>query len=101
MKNLINYIVGFLSCVLMFGFFFFGTPKQKVKKVQTETYVCNTSGLAKSWIDKKVKEGFHVQYLIGQPVSVAVAFDGKQYGRKETMSVRGDLIIVMTKETYE
>ena len=89
--------------LLIFTLFVFGTPNQKKKerKVQTETYVCNTSGLAKSWIDAKVKEGFQVQYLISQDVSVAVAFDGKQYGRKETMSVRGDIIIVMTKETYE
>ncbi len=98
MKKAIIYSVAFIGSVLLVVLIMSGTPaKQKAKKIETITFVCNTASYAKTWMDAKIKEGFQVQHLMSQ--SVSVALDGKQFGR--SLSVRGDIIIIMTKEIYD
>lgn len=77
-----------------------GTKKVQPKKIiDTKVFTCNTSGLAKTYIDMMTKKGYQVQQIVSQNVATSIDNSYQFYGtRSNYRDLRGDFLIVLTKE---
>lgn len=94
----------FASLIMIAGIFLAATKKPESKKIiDTQVFTCNTSGLAKTYIDLMSKKGYQVQHIVSQNVATSIEKDYYFYnggGVKGNYyrDLRGDFVIIFTKE---
>jgi len=93
----------FAAIIATAGMFLAATKKPETKKIiDTQVVTCNTSGLAKTYIDLMVKKGYQVQHIISQSISTSIEKDYYFYqsgsGGHRYRDLRGDFVIIFTKE---
>ncbi len=103
MNRITKHLLGLSMAIVIAVLLLSATKKPKIKIVDTKTFTCNTSGLAKSYIDSWSKKGYQVQFIISQSVSTSIDNYYHNYisGNSNYRDLRGDIIIIMTKETIQ
>lgn len=97
----INILLAIVVAVLVL--FIAATPNKKPKTIiDTQVFTCNTSGLAKAYILDWSRKGYKVDHMISQSVSTSIQTRNNGRAYFETYrDIKGDIIIVMTKEIIQ